>query len=79
MKGVWNIGTDDILTQEEVVLNICKYFSITPTLAKREKPIKEIQKQTVNWTKLKNAGWQPKHTFQEAILKTIQRFTEYGF
>jgi CDP-glucose 4,6-dehydratase len=78
-KGIYNIGTDDILTQEEVVKNICKYFPLTPRLMKRDKPIKEIQKQTVNWSKLENLGWQPKHTFDEAIQKTIGRFTKYGF
>jgi nucleoside-diphosphate-sugar epimerase len=77
-KGIYNIGTDDILTQEEIVKNICKYFPLTPKLARRIPP-KEIQKQTVNWSKLENLGWQPKHTFDEAIQKTIGRFTKYGY
>jgi len=77
-KGIYNIGTDDILTQEEVVKNISKYFPLTPRLVKREKPIKEIQRQTINWSKLENLGWQPKHTFDEAIQKTIERFEKYG-
>jgi dTDP-D-glucose 4,6-dehydratase len=78
-KGIYNIGTGDILTQEEVVKNICKYFPLTPRLVKRDKPIKEIQKQTVNWRKLESMGWQPKHIFDQAIQKTIQEFEKYGY
>ncbi len=78
-KGIWNIATDDILTQEEVVKNIAKYFPLTPQLVKREKPIKEIQKTTLNWSKLENAGWQPKHTFDQAIQETIKKYEAYGF
>jgi CDP-glucose 4,6-dehydratase len=78
-KGIYNIGTDDILTQEQVVKNICKYFPLTPRLINRPTHIKEIQKQTINWSKLENLGWQPKHTFDEAIQKTIQEFEKYGY
>jgi len=78
-NGIYNIATDDILTQEQVVTKICKYFPLTPKLVKRDKPLKEIQKQSVNWSKLKAFGWKPKHSFEEAIKITIERFRKYGF
>ena len=77
-NGIYNIGTDDILTQEQVVRKICNYFPLTPQLVKREKPFKEIQKQSMNWDKLKALDWHPKHSFEEAIKITIERFEKYG-
>jgi CDP-glucose 4,6-dehydratase len=78
-EGVFNIGTDDILTQEEVVKKICSFFSMTPRYVKRDKPIKEIGRQSVNWQKLRNLGWTPKHSFEEGIQETIKRFERFGF
>jgi len=77
-KGIFNIATDDILTQEQVVRKICNYFPLTPKLVKRDKSLKEIQKQSVNWNKLKALGWKPKHSFEEGIKLTIERFEKYG-
>jgi len=78
-NGIWNIATDDILTQEQVVRKICSFFPLTPKLVKRDKPLKEIQKQSVNWDKLKALGWKPKFTFEEGIQETIKKFERYGF
>jgi CDP-glucose 4,6-dehydratase len=77
-KGIFNIGTNDILTQEQVVQKICKFFPITPRLAKREKPLQEIQNQSINWNKIKALGWKPSLTFSQAIELTIQEFQTYG-
>lgn len=78
-KGIFNIATDTILSQEMVVRKICNYFPLTPRLVKREKPIKEIQKQSLNWDKLKALGWRPRYTFEQGIQETIKKFQEYGF
>jgi nucleoside-diphosphate-sugar epimerase len=75
-KGVYDIATDDILTQEQVVKTICKYFPISPRLVKREQPILEIKSQSM---KIRNFGWKPKHTFSEGIQETIKKFERYGF
>lgn len=77
-NGIYNIATDDILTQEQVVKKICNYFPLTPKLVKRDRPLKEIQKQSVNWNKLQSLGWKPKFTFEEGIKQTIERFNKYG-
>ena len=79
VKGIFNIGTNDVLSQEEVVKSICKFFPLTPRLVKREKPLKEIQRQSIDWSKIKNLGWNPSFTFEEAIQVTIERFMKYGF
>lgn len=75
---IFNIGTDDILTQEQVVRTICNYFPQSPRLVNREVSIKEIQKQSLDWTRLKNLGWKPQHTFEQGIKKTIAKFRHYG-
>jgi CDP-glucose 4,6-dehydratase len=74
-----NVGTDDILTQKQVVESIATFFCISPKIAKRDKPIKEIEKQSVNWNKLKSLGWQPKFTFNAGIQESIKRFRDYGW
>jgi CDP-glucose 4,6-dehydratase len=75
---IFNVGTDDILTQEYVVQKISSYFGITPHTEKRSQPLKEIEKQSVNWTQLKNLGWTPKYNFDQGIKETIKRFQTYG-
>jgi nucleoside-diphosphate-sugar epimerase len=80
LTGIYNIATDDILTQEQVVLKILENFpTIKPKYVQREKPIKEIQKQSMNWNKIKNTGWKPKYSFEAGIKETIQKFKTYGF
>jgi len=76
---IFNIGTDDILTQKQVVDSIATFFCITPKIVKRNKTFKEIQKQSVNYTKLKNIGWQPQFTFDAGIQQTIKSFRDYGW
>jgi nucleoside-diphosphate-sugar epimerase len=76
--GRFNICGNDILTQEEVVQTIVKNFfpHLKPKYVKREKPIKEIQ-----WQSLKpsNFGWKPEYTFESGIKETIAKFKKYGF
>lgn len=77
-RGIFNIGTPDILTQEEVVLKISDYFHLAPKYVKRE-PIREIQQQSVNWDLLTAAGWAPKFTFDQGLKWTVEAFKKYGF
>jgi nucleoside-diphosphate-sugar epimerase len=80
LTGIYNIATNDILTQEQVVLKILENFpTIKPKYVQREKPVKEIQKQSMNWNKIKNTGWTPKYSFEAGIKETIQKFQKYGF
>jgi len=75
-KGIYNIATDDILTQKQVVETICRFFPISPQLVKREKPILEIRSQSM---KAHTFGWSPKYTFEKGIQATIERFQKYGY
>jgi nucleoside-diphosphate-sugar epimerase len=80
LKGklnVFNVATDNVLTQEQVVKKICNYFPLTPRIVKREKPIKEIYRQSLDWTKLKETGWTPRYSFEDGIKETIHKFDEY--
>lgn len=77
--GIYNIGTNDVLTQEQVVRIIAKFFSIEPIIKERKKIIKEIHQQSVNWDKLKSLGWMPKYSFKEGIEETIKKFKEYEY
>ena len=76
---VINVGTDDILTQQQVVESIATFFCISPKTVKRDKPIKEIEKQSVNWNKLESLGWHPKFTFADGIQQSIKAFRDYGW
>ena len=78
-KGIFNVGTDDVLTQKEVVRIIAKFFNMEPIKIKRDKPIKEIHQQSVNWNKLKSIGWYPKYNFVKGIEKTIDTYKKYGW
>ena len=75
-RGVYNIATSNLLTQKQVVLEICKYFPLSPRFIKRNKPIKEIQSQSMICSQF---SWTPKHTFSQGIQETIQNFKQYGW
>lgn len=77
-KGIYNIASDTLLPQDQVVKRICNYFPLSPRLTKRQPP-KEIKRQSLDWTKLRLLGWKPKYTFEKAIQETIKRFTEFGY
>jgi len=76
--GIFNVGTDDILTQEEVVRTICNFFDIEPEyVSAPEKYRKEIERQSVNWSKIRSIGFEPSYTFEEGIKETIEMFRRY--
>jgi CDP-glucose 4,6-dehydratase len=77
--AVFNVGTDDILTQEQLVKTIAESFSLNIRVVKRTSLVKEIEKQSVDWTKLKALGWKPKYNFQAGLAKTIKEFQTYGY
>ena len=76
---IFNIGTDNILTQEQVVKTIAEIFNLNIRVIERKAAVKEISKQSVNWTKIKELGWKPKYSFQTGINESIKRFRTYGW
>lgn len=78
--GVYNVATDDVISQEEVVLTILRHFKhLKPRYVERKEPIREIRFQSMNWDKLRETGWTPKHSFESGIKLTIDTFRRYGF
>lgn len=75
--GPFNVATEDILTQEEVVLGILEVAGslLIPEYKERQAPL-EIQKQSL---KISEFGWKPKFTFDEGIEKTISLFRHFGY
>ena len=72
-EKVYNIGTGIIKSQEEVVLEILKHFQgIQPKYVESEHVKKEIRYQSMDSTKIRVLGWQPKTTFEEGIRKTVE-------
>jgi len=74
-RGIYNLATQDLLTQKQVVLEVCKYFPMSPRFIKRDKPITEIKSNSMICS---DFGWKPKHTFSQAIQETIKKFKQYG-
>lgn len=76
-KGIFNIGTDDVFTQEEIVKKIAKLFNIEPIYKPNPNRIKELQEQAVDWGKLKALGWKPEYSFDRGIMETIEKYKKY--
>jgi nucleoside-diphosphate-sugar epimerase len=80
VTGIYNIGTDDILTQEEVVKTICKFFKTEPEyVSTPELHKQEIARQSIDWSKIRKLGFEPKYSFEKGVEETIKHFKEYGF
>lgn len=81
MKKNWigpiNVGTNDVLTQAQVVRRICQHFGIHERLVERQKTFKQISKQSMNWSRFRTLGWGPQFTFDEGIKLTIEAFKRY--
>lgn len=72
--NLFNVGSGVVLTQEEVVKRILKFFpGIKPVYVERRKPYKTISQSVL--TNLPD--WKPKYSFEEGIKETIQKFREY--
>lgn len=75
-KGIFNIATRDVLTPEEVVKTVLKFFPfLEPKYETREKPT-EICQQSL---RMNPFGWGPRYSFQEGIKLTIEKYMRYGF
>jgi len=77
--GIFNIGTDDVYTQEEVVKRIAAKFDLEPVYKPNPNRIKELQQQAVCWDKLKALGWKPRYSFERGLKETIEKYLKYGF
>ena len=77
-KGqAYNIGTGEVISQEDMVLKIVRIWNdiyranVKPKYVKRDNVVKEITKQSLNSTKIKKMGWKPKVSLDEGLKKTI--------
>ena len=78
--GIFNVGSYDVLSQEEVVKTILKFFpNIKPTYEDKQGGEREIFAQSLAWDKIRLLGWKPRMRFEEGIKKTIEEFREYGW
>lgn len=75
--GIFNIGTYDVFTQEDVVKRIAKVFNIEPIYKPNPNRIKELQQQAVCWDKLKALGWKPSYSFDDGLHETIEKYIKY--
>jgi len=76
--GIFNVGSHDVLSQEEVVKTILKFFpNIKPTYEDKRGREHEIFAQSLAWDKIRLLGWKPRMKFEEGIKKTIEEFREY--
>jgi len=76
--GVFNVANEEDpgKTQADVVTEICKHFSVKPTVKIRIQMIKEIQNQSIVASEF---AWRPEYTFEEGITKTIAKFKKFGW
>lgn len=72
--GPFNICTEPLLNQTDVVQEILKHFpELKPRYVKRDGPM-EIKRQSMRLT---DFGWKPKYNFERGIGETIKRFKQY--
>lgn len=75
-NAAFNVCTESLLNQKDVVLEILDFFpALKPRYITRQRP-PEIIRQSM---KLTDFGWKPKYNFKTGIQATIQRFREYGW
>jgi len=76
-RGIYNIATPDILSQEQVVRTILTFFPNLKLKYEKREPFKEIQSQSMVCS---NFGWKPRYSpFHEGIRETIERFRRWGW
>jgi dTDP-glucose 4,6-dehydratase len=73
---IFNIGTDDYVSQENVVKIIVKlwnekYHTNVVPIYKEGPDLKELKAQMLIWEKLKALGWRPEYRFENAIKEMI--------
>ena len=83
-KGdAYNVGTGAIISQEALVLKIIDIgnevlgTSIEPKYVVRDKPLREIKKQSLDSNKInKDIGWESKISLEKGLMMTFKAFLE---
>lgn len=83
-KGeAYNVGTGEIISQEALVLKIIDIgnevlgTSIEPRYVVRDKPLREIKKQSLDSNKInKDIGWESKISLEKGLRMTFKAFLE---
>jgi dTDP-D-glucose 4,6-dehydratase len=73
LSGKLNIASNTILTQEEVVMNILKFFPNLKPIYTSKPNLVEIKKQSMK----SSLKWKAKTPFEKGIELTINKFKEY--
>lgn len=77
---VYNIGSGDVISQEDLVLKISSLmdevgFDVPePIYIEKSKTLKEIPKQCLISRKIRKLGWKPKTELDEGLRRTIEFF-----
>lgn len=68
---IYNIGSDNELTNTEVVKSIAKFFGKDPKIDYTTDRKGHDFRYSLNSSKLRKLGWKPKHTFDSGLKSTI--------
>jgi CDP-glucose 4,6-dehydratase len=68
----YNVGTNNIIGQEEMVKTIIKVSGkkVLPKYIDKSLAYAEIQQQSLDWGRINGSGWQPKYSLVEGLRKT---------
>ena len=75
--NVYNVGSGEVYTQEEIVKKIIELMdrNVEPRYVEKTPDFKEIKKQSLNSNKIfKEIGWKAKYSLEEGLKKTIKEF-----
>ena len=71
---VYNIGSGEVKTQEEVVMEVLKHFPKCKPRYVVAEPRREIEYQSLDSSKIRKLGWKPKVSFSDGITLTVEWF-----
>jgi len=79
----WNMGTGDVMNQEELIIEIMHLAGcdLEPIYQDKVRG-KEILRQSVNSTRIQKLGWEPKVSLREGLkraIKDMEGYYERGF
>jgi len=75
-SGIYNIGSEDVVSVGEVAEVVCSHFGVEPALGKTK--FKEVNFQSVDFTKLKELGFKQRFRLRDGIKRTIEQYMEWG-